>query len=184
MVRPEGPTSTAATDRHEQPCSCVCARADEDLRQLARAGFLAGNTRDTISTYVWLSQARIGAVNIGGSGSTELSDRIRHGHVAVDFARPVNVQGSYLATDLERGAFTLLPRGPSTVLVGVLTVGLTLPPGRCPICSAWSVSCSPSASPFCAIEEPDIEDVVRRYLPVDALIRAREASGCCPGCWA
>jgi ABC-2 type transport system permease protein len=90
-------------------------------------GTLAGYTRDTISTYVWLSQAMIGAVNIGGSGSTELSDRIRNGDVAVDFTRPVDVQGSYLAADLGRAAFTFLPRGLPTVLVGALTVGLTLP---------------------------------------------------------
>jgi ABC-2 type transport system permease protein len=90
-------------------------------------GTLAGYTRDTMSTYVWLSQALIGAVNIGGSGSTELSDRIRNGDVAVDFTRPVDVQGSYLAADLGRAAFTFLPRGLPTVAVGALTVGLALP---------------------------------------------------------
>ena len=145
---------------------------------------LAGNTRDTISTYVWLSQARIGAVNIGGSGSTELSDRIRNGYVAVGFARPVNVQGSYLATDLGRAAFTLLPRGPSMVLVGVLTVRLTLPPGPWPYLPGLvNVVLAVSISFPCdrgtghrGRRAPD--------LPVDALIRAREASGCCPGCWA
>jgi ABC-2 type transport system permease protein len=90
-------------------------------------GTLAGYTRDTVSAYVWLSQGLIGAVNIGGSGSTELSDRIRNGDVAVDFTRPVDVQASYLATDLGRAAFTFLPRGVPSVLVGALTVGLALP---------------------------------------------------------
>jgi len=90
-------------------------------------GTLAGYSRDTISAYVWLSQGMLGAVNIGGSGSTELSDRIRNGDVAVDFTRPVDVQGSYLATDLGRAAFTFLPRGVPSVLVGALTVGLALP---------------------------------------------------------
>jgi ABC-2 type transport system permease protein len=90
-------------------------------------GALAGYTRDTMSTYVWLSQALIGAVNIGGSDSTELSDRIRNGDIAVDFTRPVDVQGSYLAADLGRAAFTFLPRGLPTVVVGALTVGLALP---------------------------------------------------------
>ena len=69
----------------------------------------------------------IGAVNIGGSGSSELSDRIRNGDVAVDLTRPVDVQASYLAADLGRAAFTFLPRGLPTVLVGALVVGLTLP---------------------------------------------------------
>lgn len=90
-------------------------------------GTLAGYTRDTISAYVWLSQGLIGAVNIGGSGSTELSERIRNGDVAVDFTRPVDVQASYLAADLGRAAFTFLPRGVPSVLVGALTVGLALP---------------------------------------------------------
>lgn len=90
-------------------------------------GTLAGYTRDTISTYVWLSQGLIGAVSIGFSGTSELSERIRSGNVAVDFTRPVDVQGSYLAADLGRAAFTLLPRGVPSVLVGALTVGLALP---------------------------------------------------------
>jgi len=90
-------------------------------------GTLAGYTRDTISTYVWLSQGLLGAVALGGSGTSELGDRIRNGDVAVDFTRPVDVQGSYLATDLGRAAFTILPRGLPSVLVGALTVGLALP---------------------------------------------------------
>ena len=90
-------------------------------------GTLAGYTRESISAYVWLSQGMIGAVNIGGSGSSELSDRIRNGDVAVDFTRPVDVQAACLAADLGRAAFTFLPRGVPTVLVGALTVGLVLP---------------------------------------------------------
>ena len=89
-------------------------------------GTLAGYTRDTISTYVWLSQGLLGAVYVGFSAS-ELSERIRDGDVAVDFTRPVDVQGSYLAADLGRAAFTFLPRGIPSVLVGALTVGLALP---------------------------------------------------------
>ena len=90
-------------------------------------GTLAGYSRDTISAYVWLSQGLLGAVALGGQGSSELSDRIRNGDIAVDFTRPVDVQGSYLATDLGRATFTFLPRGLPTVLVGALTVGLALP---------------------------------------------------------
>ena len=45
----------------------------------------------------------------------------------MDLTRPVDVQASYLAADLGRAAFTFLPRGLPTVLVGALVVGLTLP---------------------------------------------------------
>lgn len=95
-------------------------------------GTLAGYSHDTISAYVWLSQGLLGAVALGGPGSSELSDRIRNGDIAVDFTRPVDVQGSHLATDLGRAAFTFLPRGLPTVLVGALTVGLALPSGVTP----------------------------------------------------
>lgn len=71
------------------------------LAAVERAGVtLVGYSRDTISAYVWLSQRLISAVNIGGSGSSELSERIRNGDVAVDFTRPVDAQASYLAADL------------------------------------------------------------------------------------
>jgi len=89
-------------------------------------GTLAGYSRGTMSTYVWLSQGLFAAVSVGVSAS-DLSARIRNGDVAVDFTRPLDVQGSYLAADLGRAAFTFLPRGVPSVLVGALTVGLALP---------------------------------------------------------
>ncbi|MDQ2757788.1 MAG: ABC-2 family transporter protein [Actinomycetota bacterium] len=88
-------------------------------------GQLAGYTHDTISAYVWLSQGLIGAVML--TGTAEIGQRVRTGEVAVDFLRPLDVQASHLATDLGRAAFTLIPRGLPSVLVGAATVGLVMP---------------------------------------------------------
>ncbi|MDX6298120.1 MAG: viologen exporter family transport system permease protein [Nocardioidaceae bacterium] len=88
-------------------------------------GTLAGYTAGTISSYVWLSQGLIGAIEL--SGSAEIGDRVRTGDVAIDFTRPVDLQTWHLAEDMGRAAYTLIPRGLPSVLVGALTVGLVLP---------------------------------------------------------
>lgn len=93
-------------------------------------GSLAGYDRGTISAYVWLSQGLLGAVALG-MAPTEIGERIRTGDIAVDFTRPVDVQFAYLAADLGRAAYTFIPRGLPSVVVGALTVGLILPD------SAW-----------------------------------------------
>jgi hypothetical protein len=48
-----------------------------------------------MSAYVWLSQGMLGMVNL--YGTHELGERIRTGDIAVDVARPVDIQGAYLA---------------------------------------------------------------------------------------
>jgi ABC-2 type transport system permease protein len=88
-------------------------------------GHLAGYTTGTISAYIWLSQGLLGAVQL--NGLADIGDRVRTGDVAVDFTRPVDLQTWHLAEDLGRAAYTLIPRGLPSVLVGALTVGLTLP---------------------------------------------------------
>lgn len=88
-------------------------------------GSLGGYTVGTISSYVWLSQGLLGAIEL--SGRAEIGDRVRTGDVAVDFTRPVDLQTWHLAEDLGRAAYTLIPRGIPSVLVGALTVGLVLP---------------------------------------------------------
>lgn len=93
-------------------------------------GQLAGYDRGSMSAYVWLSQGLLGAVEIG-MGTSEVGERIKNGDIAIDFVRPVDVQAAYLAADLGRAAYTLIPRGVPSVLVGALTVGLVLPT------SAW-----------------------------------------------
>ncbi len=88
-------------------------------------GTLGGYTTGTISAYVWLSQGLIGAIEL--SGNAEIGDRVRTGDVAVDFTRPVDLQTWHLAEDLGRAAYTLIPRGLPSVLIGALTVGMVLP---------------------------------------------------------
>ena len=88
-------------------------------------GTLAGYDKGSVSAYVWLSQGLIGAVTL--TGIAEIGDRIRTGDVAVDFTRPLDLQTWHLAEDLGRAAYTTIPRGVPSVLVGALTVGLALP---------------------------------------------------------
>lgn len=91
----------------------------------AAGGALAGYGPIEGATYAWLAQALIAPVNV--FWSNDLVDRIRTGDIAVDLARPVDPQLAYLATDLGRAAFSLLPRGGPPMLVGALVTGLALP---------------------------------------------------------
>jgi ABC-2 type transport system permease protein len=88
-------------------------------------GTLAGYDVGTMSAYVWLSQGLLGSVNL--IGRSDMMQRVRSGDVAVDFLRPVDVQGAAIATDVGQGLFSLLPRGLPSVLIGVLAVGMTMP---------------------------------------------------------
>jgi ABC-2 type transport system permease protein len=86
---------------------------------------LGGYTTSSISSYVWLSQGLIGCIEL--SGRAEIGDRVRTGDVAIDFIRPVDLQTWHLAEDMGRAAYTLIPRGLPSVLIGALTVGLIMP---------------------------------------------------------
>ncbi|WP_432976136.1 ABC transporter permease [Dactylosporangium sp. CA-233914] len=88
-------------------------------------GALAGYDATTSATYVWLGQALIGPVQL--FTWTELAQRIRTGDIAIDLARPADPLLSYLAADLGRAAFSLLPRGLPPMAVGLLATGLALP---------------------------------------------------------
>lgn len=88
-------------------------------------GTLAGYDVGTMSAYVWLSQGLLGSVNFWGG--SDMMQRVRSGDVAIDFLRPVDVQGATIATDVGKGLFALLPRGLPSVLIGVLVVGMTMP---------------------------------------------------------
>ena len=96
----------------------------------AAGGTIAGYSALDVATYTWLTQALIAPINVWVWG--ELAERVRTGDIAVDLARPVDVQLSWLATDLGRAAFVLLPRGLPPLAVGALTTGLALPS------SGWS----------------------------------------------
>ena len=81
-------------------------------------GAIAGYDARQGASYAWLAQGLVATVAL--FGWNELAERIRTGDIAVDLARPVDLQVSWLAGDLGRAAFMLLPRGLPPVLIGVL----------------------------------------------------------------
>ncbi|MCM6777725.1 ABC-2 family transporter protein [Nocardia sp. CDC159] len=94
------------------------------------AGF-GGYDADSIGAYVWFSQGLLGALALMGP-PPDIVERIRNGDVAIDFLRPLDIQFSYLATDLGRAACTLLVRGVPSVAAGMLTMQIGLPHETCP----------------------------------------------------
>lgn len=91
----------------------------------AAGGELAGYDRAQFATYIWLSQALLGAVGLWGAGG--LSERIKTGDVAVDFTRPLDLQTWFLAEDMGRAGYALVLRGVPAVAVGLVTTGMALP---------------------------------------------------------
>ncbi|HEX3004083.1 MAG TPA: ABC-2 family transporter protein [Angustibacter sp.] len=101
-------------------------KASITLAAIASAGgAIAGYDARQGATYSFLCQALIAPVAV--FGSRELADRIRTGDIAVDLARPVDLQLSWLAADLGRAAYELLPRGLPPLLVGTVFFGLAVP---------------------------------------------------------
>src|SRR4051794_40493645 len=88
----------------------------------AAGGTLAGYDQGQASTYVWLGQALLAPVNL--LNWTEVADRVRSGEIAVDLARPLDLQASWWARDLGRAGFQLLTRGLPPLLIGAVTLGL------------------------------------------------------------
>ena len=88
-------------------------------------GTVAGYDPASLSTYAWVSQAMIAVVMI--FGWTELADRVRTGDIAVDLARPVDLQLSWLAADLGRGAWGLVSRAAIPILFGAVFFGFHWP---------------------------------------------------------
>ncbi len=84
-----------------------------------------GYTAGEVITFAWLGQALIAPIWV--FGWNELALRVRTGEIAIDLARPVDLQLSLLAADLGRAAYSLLPRGLPPIIVGALTYGLVLP---------------------------------------------------------
>lgn len=91
----------------------------------AAGGTLMGYDKLQASTYVWLGQALLAPLAL--FAWTEIADRVRTGEIAVDIARPVDLQLGWWARDLGRASFQLLSRGLPPLLIGALTVGLALP---------------------------------------------------------
>ncbi|MEZ0580852.1 ABC transporter permease [Nocardioides sp. MH1] len=91
----------------------------------AAGGELEGYDVALMSTYIWISQGLLGSINM--SGRIEIADRIKSGDVAVDFLRPLDVQGAAITTEVGRAVFNLIPRGLPSVLIGGIFVGMALP---------------------------------------------------------
>lgn len=88
-------------------------------------GTVAGYDAVGLSTYAWMSQGLIAVVVI--FGWTELADRVRTGDIAVDLARPVDVQLAWLAADLGRALWALLSRALIPIAFGAAIYGFRLP---------------------------------------------------------
>lgn len=91
----------------------------------AAGGTLAGYDAKAGITYAFLAQALIAPVNI--FAWNEFALRVRTGDVAIDLARPVDPQLAYLASDLGRAAYSLVPRGAPPLLAGAVVFGLSMP---------------------------------------------------------
>lgn len=91
----------------------------------AAGGTLAGYDAAQGVTYAWLGQAFIGPLAL--MGWSELAQRVRTGDIAIDLARPVDPQLSFLAADLGRAAYTLIPRGAPPLIVGAVLFELAFP---------------------------------------------------------
>lgn len=91
----------------------------------AAGGELAGYNLATMSTYIWLSQALLGSINL--MGRMDLADRVKSGDVVVDFLRPLDLQLATFAQETGRALWSLVPRGIPAVVIGGLVVGMALP---------------------------------------------------------
>ena len=88
-------------------------------------GTVAGYDELGLSTYAWMSQGLIAVVVI--FGWTELADRVRTGDIAVDLARPVDLQLAWLAADIGRACWALLSRAVVPILFGAAFFGFRVP---------------------------------------------------------
>ncbi|MCL3996594.1 MULTISPECIES: ABC transporter permease [Streptomyces] len=89
---------------------------------------LGGYDQAQAVTYVWLGQAFLSTLAIGGGGvEDELMERIRTGDVAIDLYRPADLQLWWLAADLGRALFQLLGRGVVPFVFGALCFPVALP---------------------------------------------------------
>jgi ABC-2 type transport system permease protein len=95
------------------------------LAVVGAAGPVAGYDAPTASTFVWLGQGLIAVTLMWGDG--ELAQRVRTGDIAVDLARPWNLQAALLAQDLGRAWNAVLVRFVPPVLFGALLLPFRWP---------------------------------------------------------
>jgi len=86
---------------------------------------IGGYNRQQAATYVWLGQAFIAP--LGVFGFREVADRVKSGDIAVDFLRPTDLVSQYVARNLGRAAYDILPRSIPILIVGAIITGITLP---------------------------------------------------------
>lgn len=91
----------------------------------AAGGELAGYDARQAATYVWLGQALLAPVAM--YAWSDVADRVRTGEIAVDLARPVDLQLSYWARDLGRATLSLPTRGLPPLVLGALLTGIAYP---------------------------------------------------------
>lgn len=91
----------------------------------AAGGTVAGYGRDAMAAYVWIGQALLGVISLFPIAA--LAGRVRTGDIAVDFTRPIDIQAAYLAEDLGRAAYAVLPRAVPTLAIGWVTTRFPLP---------------------------------------------------------
>jgi ABC-2 type transport system permease protein len=90
------------------------------LAVVAAGGTAAGYDAASINTFVWLGQGLLAVVTLWGD--PELSQRVRSGDVAIDLARPLNLQFTVLAGDLGRAGHAMLWRFVPPVAFGALVL--------------------------------------------------------------
>ncbi|MEV0179594.1 ABC-2 family transporter protein [Streptomyces sp. NPDC050625] len=89
---------------------------------------LGGYDQAQAITYVWLGQALLSTLAIGGGGvEDELMERIRTGDIAIDLYRPADLQLWWLSADLGRALFQLMGRGVIPFVFGALFFPVALP---------------------------------------------------------
>jgi len=91
----------------------------------AAGGSIAGYDPKQAATYVWLGQALLAPVAM--YAWSDIADRVRTGEIAIDLARPVDLQLSWWARDLGRAALALPTRGLPPLVLGGLLMGLAYP---------------------------------------------------------
>jgi ABC-2 type transport system permease protein len=89
---------------------------------------LGGYDQAQAVTYVWVGQALLSTLAIGGGGAeTELMERIRTGDIAIDLYRPADLQLWWLAADLGRALFQAVGRGVVPFAFGCVFFPVSLP---------------------------------------------------------
>lgn len=91
----------------------------------AATGEVGGYDTTQTVTFVWVGQGLIAVVLLWGR--YELAERVRTGEVAIDLARPWDLQAALLAEDFGRAGFAVLTRGVLPVVVGLIFFPVRLP---------------------------------------------------------